>query len=131
MIKVNAIIEVKAIEKDLLKKQMKDIVKLLDKERIRFYNSSVGEIIEEDGFFSSFIEFDADFDGFEQLAHFIFFFSPVFVGIRKMDPISQADLQNGINEMTHMVNGYNKYILTLMSREELRKMNEKLFETMR
>jgi DNA-binding HxlR family transcriptional regulator len=129
-IRVKAIIEVQAIEKELLKKQLDKIEEALKKEQnFTVYAAEKAEIIQEGEHFSSYLEVDLTVKDFSSLVRLMFFYGPTSVEVLRPEKIELGldDLQDGLLEISSMVQAYTEFIAKRLNQEELAEFNKKLF----
>lgn len=130
-IRIQAMIEVQAIEPNLLKKQLKDIEKKLrDEPDFTVYDVEHADPIKEGENFTGFIEINMSVKDFKTLVYLLFFYGPSAIEVIKPSKleITAGDLQDGLIDMSNMIHGYTNYITKLMTRKELEDFNKKLFD---
>ncbi len=130
-LRLKIIIEAKAIEQDILKKQMKDIEKALRKEKdFTIYDIRRARIIKDGEYYSAYQDINLSVRNFKALVKLMYFYGPVSAEVIKPNKyeIAISDLQEGLADMAHMIQSYNQYVLELMSRKELNEFYNKLYE---
>lgn len=130
-LRMKVIIEGLAIEEELLKKQMNDVKKALEKEKdFTIYDIRMEKIAKVGEHYSTFLEVNLSVKDFKALVKLMYFFGPSSVEILKPDKleIPLSDLQDGLVDMAEMIQAYNHYILKMMNRQELAEFHRKLYE---
>ena len=84
--------------------------------------------MESNDYYSSFLDVNFSVKSFSALVRFMIFFGPTSVEVIKPDKItfSAQDLQDGLIDLSDMVQGYTEYITKLMNRQELESFNREL-----
>jgi len=129
-LRLKVFIEMQAIEEELLKKQMDKLSKAIENDKeFTVYSIEKAEIVKEGEYYSSYLEVNFSVKNFTALVKFMFFYGPSSVEIIKPDKIefSAQDLQDGLVDMSEMIQKYSAYITRLLNREELEKFHKKLF----
>ncbi len=132
-LRIHAIIEMQAVEKELLEKHLNQFTKSIkEDEHFTVYNVTSEEIIqtEEDGMFSTFIQTDITLKDFKSIIYFMFFYGPSSVEVIRPKEIKlQAeDLQEGLMDLAEMVQKYTEYITSIMKEKDLQDFTKKLYE---
>lgn len=130
-LRIHAYIEMKAIEEELLTKQLSRIENALQIERdFTIYSLEKAEIIKEGEYYSSYLEVNMTLRDFTSLVRFMFFYGPSTVEVLKPDKIefTAQDLQDGLIDVSDMVHKYTEYITKLMNREELERFHKNLYK---
>ena len=130
-LRLNAFIEMQAIEKTLLENQLTKIEAALNKEKdFTIYSIEKAEIKKEGDYYSSYLEVNLTVRDFTMLIHFVMFYAPASLEVIKPGKINftAQDLQDGLVDLSDMVHKYTDYITKLMNREELDRFHRKLFE---
>ncbi len=125
------VIEVKAIEEELLKKELNTIRTALEKDKdFTVYDVKQAEFLLVDEYISSYLEVNLSVKNFLSLAKLLFYYGPVNIEVLKPATweISADDLQDGLVEWSSMVHGYSNYIAQSMSRQELEKFHQNLYK---
>ena len=123
-IKIRAIIELKAVEENLLKKHLEKISEAIQKEKaFTVYGVNLAEIVEEDGMYSSFIEVTLTAKDFSALVKFLFYYGPTSVEVMKPNKIefSQFEFQEGLVELADIFQKYATYFSKKLTKAELDK----------
>ncbi|HLD59325.1 MAG TPA: hypothetical protein VI977_06890 [archaeon] len=135
-LRLRAYIEMQAIEETLLKKNMDKIAAAMQKETVfTVYSlekakvSQQEESAQQQGYYSAYIEVNLSVKDFASLIKFMFFYSPSSIEVIKPEKVyfSAHDLQDGLIDMTDMINKYSNYIAKAMNKEELEKFHDKLY----
>ncbi|MBU1121015.1 MAG: hypothetical protein ABIE23_06450 [archaeon] len=129
-IRLNAIIEVQAIEENLLKKQLKEIREALEKEEFfQVYDVMEAEIAEQDEHYSSYLEVSLSAKNLMALMRLMFLYGPTSVEVLKPEKfeVEMGELQEALMAMADVVHSYTEYIAKKLSREELENFNKQLF----
>jgi len=130
-IRLRITIEVQAVEEELLKKQLEDIMVALKKERaFLIYDSRIGEPVKMEEHYSSFIEANLSVNDFRSMVRLVLFYGPSAVEVVKPAKVefNASEIQEGLVDMAEMVQNYTSYIAKLMSRKELEEFNAKFYE---
>ena len=123
-IKIRAMIELKAIEENLLKKHLVKIEEALKKEtNFTMYGVTTAEIVEEGEMYSSFIEVTLTVKDFASLIKFLFYYGPTSVELMKPQKIefSQYEFQEGLVELSDIFQKYADYFTKKLTKTELDK----------
>ncbi|MDD3159493.1 MAG: hypothetical protein PHQ98_00820 [Candidatus ainarchaeum sp.] len=132
-IRLNSIIEFKAIEENLLKKNLDDICEALKKEKnFTIYDIKQAEIIEEadSEMYASFIEVNLSIKDFSSLILFLFYYGPTSIELIKPTKVefSQYEFQDGLHALSEIFQKYAYFLTEKMTREELGKFYEKAYK---
>lgn len=130
-VKLRAIIELQAIEETLLKKQLEKLKEALEKHKqFKVYSIEIPEITKNGEYFASYMDVNFSVKDFSSLVRFMFFYGPASIEILKPAKIefSAQDLQDGLIEMSDMVQKYSHHIAKNMNKQELDSFHEKLFK---
>jgi len=129
-IKLRAIIELRAIESNLLKKHLEKIKEALEKEKnFTIYGVNVADIAEEEDMFSSFVEVTLTVKDFPTLIRFLFYYGPTTVEVMKPEKIefSQYEFQEGLVELSEIFQKYADYFTKHLTKENLEKFYSDLY----
>jgi len=121
-IKIRAIIELKAIEKNLLKKHLDKIKSAIESENsFTVYGVNVAEIVEDDDMYSSFIEVTLTVKDFPSLMKFLFYYGPTSVEVMKPSKIefSQFEFQEGLVTLSEIFQKYADFAMKHLNKEEI------------
>ena len=134
-VKIRAVVEVHAVEEELVRKAVEQIRRNLAKERgVHVERAETSEIRrdEESGMYSAFLDLTLVFEGFEPLMHFLFFYGPSVIEVLGPERASfdMGDLQRGLLEAASMIQGYVTYITKLMGEKELKEFNRRLWQSL-
>ncbi|MFA6269382.1 MAG: hypothetical protein WCW13_01995 [archaeon] len=130
-IKIRAIIEMKAIEENLLKKHLQKVTDALGKEEVfTIYGINQAEIVEEDEMYSSFIEVTFTAKDFASLLKFLFYYGPTTVEVMKPSKIefSQFEFQEGLVELSDIFQKYADYFQKKLTKSELDKFYNDIYK---
>ncbi len=131
-IRISAIIEMQAVEKDLLQKTVNDLEKAIKKEkRFTVYSTNVDEVKELDtGYYSTLIDLNLTLKDFRSLIYFIYFYGPSSVEILRPNElkIKADDLQEGLMDALEMIHKYNNYVSKILSKEDVEKLMKKIYK---
>ncbi|MBI5553939.1 MAG: hypothetical protein HY917_04335 [Candidatus Diapherotrites archaeon] len=131
-LRLRVVIEAQSIESELLQKQLNSLTDSMKKEPdFTVYDSFIAKIIElkDPQKYSGYVEATLTVRDFRALIRLMYFYGPISVEVlapEKMD-FSLPELQDGLNDMAHMIQSYNDYVISLMSRNELNQFYNKLF----
>jgi len=133
---VHAIIEVEAVEEEILRRALDDIVQRLKEEKGFVVKNVAVEEIEKDeetNIYYSHIDATIVFPGLEPLTYFLFFYGPSVVEVLTTDPIEldPGDLQRALVLASNMIHGYVTFISRLMGKKELEEFNREILKKLR
>jgi hypothetical protein len=123
-IRINAIIEFKAIEKSLLKKHLKKIKSAIEKEKLlTVYDIEEAEIIEEDDMYASFLDVNFTVKNFPALVKFLFYYGPTSIEVLQPSKVQMPsyELQEGLIELSEIFQKYATFFTKKLNQEELEK----------
>ena len=129
-IKIRAIIELKAVEENLLKKHLEKITEALQKEtRFTIYGINQAEIVEEDEMYSSFLEVTLTVKDFPMLISFLFYYGPTTVEVMKPSKIelSSYEFQEGLVTLSEIFQKYAEYFTQKLTKAELDKFYKDIY----
>lgn len=130
-IKVNAMIELKAVEPTLLKKHLGKIKEALEKEKnFTIYSIKDAEIIEEGDMYSTFVEVVLTVKDLTTLIAFLFYYGPSTVELMKPSKIefSQAEFQDGLVYLSEIFQKYATFTMKNLKKDELDKFYNSLYK---
>lgn len=130
-LRLRIMIEGKAIELELLKKQMKEMETALKAEKgFRLYDIQLAKAIKQGEHYSSYLEINLSVKGFRELMKLLFFYGPASLEVVKPSKLelSADELQDGLVDAAIMIHAYNNYIAKMMSRAEVAEFHKKLFK---
>jgi hypothetical protein len=130
-IKIRAIIEMKAIEENLLKKHLSKITETLQKEKIfTIYGISQAEIVQDDDMYSSFLEVTLTTKDFSSLIKFLFYYGPTTIEVMKPTKLefSQFEFQEGLVELSEIFQKYADYFQSKLTKAELDKFYKDIYD---
>lgn len=130
--RLNCIIEVQAIEEELLKKTLKEIEEMLRNDSaFTIYGIKTAEILKNEGgeYYSSFLEANLTAKDFKAIVHLMFYYAPISIEVVKPEKIElwANDLQDALVDMSELIHAYADQITKLMNRKELEEFNRSLF----
>ncbi len=129
-LRIRAFIEMQAIEEGLLKKQVEKLEESMNKDKsFTLYNMSKAPLEKQGDYYSTYLEANFSVKDFTSLISFMFFYGPSSVEVVKPAKIefSAQDLQDGLVELSDMVQKYSNTIHKLLNRKELEDFNKSLF----
>ncbi len=130
-VRLRAIIELQAIEENLLKKQVEKLTEALDKQdQFKIYSMEKAEIGKTGEYFSTFLDINMSLKDFSSVVRFMFFYGPTSIEVVKPAKIefTAQDFQDGLVEMSDMVQKYTLYVTKLLNRQELEAFHKELFK---
>jgi len=130
-IKIKAMIELKAVEENLLKKHLGKIKESLQKEKkFTIYGITEAPIIEEDELYASFIDVTLTVKDFVTLVAFLFYYGPSSVEVIKPSKIefSQPEFQDGLVYLSEVLQKYATFTMQHLNKEELDKFYNELYK---
>jgi len=130
-IKIRSIIEIKAIEENLLKKSLNKIKEAIEKEpTFTVYGITQAEIVEEDDMYSSFLEVTITVKDFPALVKFLFYYGPSSIEVMKPQKIeiSQFEFQEGLISLSEIFQKYAEYFQNHLTKEEVNKFYKDLYD---
>jgi predicted transcriptional regulator len=128
-LRLKAIIEMQAIEPELLKKANESITEALKKEKnLTIYSIKTNPVLKQEDNYSSFLELNISVKNFRALVQFMYFYGPSSIEIIKPAKIelSAQDLQDGLIDMAEMIQKYTQYITQLLNRQEMEALHKKI-----
>ncbi len=133
---LHAVIEVEAVEEEVLRKSLEEIVEKMEKEKgFVVRNVAISEIEKDEELNIYYGHIDATilFPGLEPLIYFLFFYGPSVVEVLSTEDvkIDPGDLQRALVLAANMIHGYVTYISRLMTRKELEEFNRKLYRELK
>lgn len=129
-LRLKVLIEVHAIEKTLVEKQLNEIIATLKKEtEFTIYDTFKEQIVKEGGYYSTFLDVNLSVKDFRSLMRLMFLYGPSSVEVLKPEKweIQMDALQDGLMLAADIVQGYTDYISKKMNQEELLRFNAKVF----
>ncbi len=130
-LRIRAFIEMQAIEKELLKRQMQKLQESMEQDKdFTIYSLEAAPIEKAREYYSSYFELNFSAKNFSALVKFMFFYGPTSVEVIKPNKVefSAQDLQDGLVEMADMVLKYSSYIQRLLNKKELEKFYQELYK---
>lgn len=131
--RLQIIIEIQAVEEELLKKQIEKVLATMEKEPyFRIYAHSSAPIEKVGERYSTFLEVNLSVRDFRALVRLMFFYGPTSVEVIKPKEIKFTidDFQNGLVDMSEMVHGYAEYIMGILSRQQVEEFNQRLYKSL-
>ena len=129
-LRLKILIEIQAIEENLLKKQLKEILEAIKKDKnFTVYDVFKAEIVKEGQHFASYMEINLSVKNFSSLMRLMVLYGPSGIEVIKPNKIDMSihELQDGLVLLADIIQRYNEYIAKKMNLEELTKFNQKLF----
>ncbi len=129
-LRLRAIIEIKAISEELLKKEMEKVKSLLQNEKdFTIYSVIEAEPIKEAEHYSSYLDVNLSLKDFRAISKLLFFYGPSALEVLKPEKITFAadDLQDALVEMASYIQSYNQYIARLANKAQLEEFRKQLF----
>ena len=129
-LRLKAMIEVHAIEKSLVEKQLNEIIATLEKEQdFTIYDTMKAKIVKEGEYYSSFLDINLSLRDFRALMRLMFLYGPSSIEILKPEKweIQMDALQDGLILAADVIQGYTDYIAKKMNQAELMGFNASLF----
>ncbi len=130
-LRIRAFIEMQAIEEELLKKQLDKLEDAMKKDKsFTLYSLDRAKIDKQGEYYSTYFEINFSVKDFVSLVKFMFFYGPTSVEVVKPSKIefSAQDLQDGLIEMSDMVQKYSQTIHKMLSKQELDKFTADLYK---
>lgn len=128
-IRIKAIIEMNALEPELLKKATGKILESIQKEKaFTVYNAKTNPVLKQAEDYSTFIELNVSAKNFRSIVQFMYFYGPSSVEVIKPAKLefSAQDMQDGLMDMAGMIQTYTQYITKLLNRQELEALHQKI-----
>lgn len=128
-IRAKAIIEMIAIEPDLLKKTTEKLIENLKKEpTFTIYDIKTHTVMKQEEDYSTFLDINFSAKDFRAIVRFMYFYGPSSMEIIKPAKIelSAQDFQDGLMDMADMIQAYTQYIAKMMNRQELENLHNKI-----
>jgi len=130
-IRLSAMIELKAIEENLLKRHLERIKEALHKEEsITIYSVEEAEIVYEEEMYCSFVEINISLKDFTSLIRFLFYYAPVSIEVLKPKKVefSQYEFQEGLLELSDIFQKYAEYFTKNLTKKELDKFYKDVYK---
>ncbi|MBI4053521.1 MAG: hypothetical protein HY394_05815 [Candidatus Diapherotrites archaeon] len=130
-LRIRGIVEIQAITQELVQEHLDKLGKSLSSDKnylVYSLEKAPIEKMESNDYYSSFLDVNFSVKTFSALVRFMIFFGPISVEVIKPDKITfpAQDLQDGLIDLSDMVQGYTEYITKLMNRQELESFNREL-----
>lgn len=130
-LRLEAYIEMQAIEKKLLEKHLNEMMeKLKNNPELTIYSIKKASIQKpaETEYYSSYIELNFTVKDFSSLIQFMFFYGPSTIEVLKPEKISLKafDFQDGLMQLADISQKYNTYIRKALNKKELEEFNKKI-----
>ena len=129
-VRVRIIIEARSIEESLLQKELSRIEKLLQEDaEFTVYQSTIHPVAREESHYLSYIEASLGVKQFKSLIKLMFHYGPASVEVIKPASLqlSAHELQEGLLDVSQMVQLYTQYIAQTMSKQDLAKFYHELY----
>lgn len=130
-LRIRAFIEMQAIEEELLKKQIEKLEETMNQDKsFTLYSLDKAPVEKHGEYYSTYFEISFSVKDFSSIIKFMFFYGPSSIEVVKPAKVefSAQDLQDGLVEMSDMVQKYSNTIHRLMNRAELEKFNSELYK---
>jgi len=130
-IKIRSIIELKAVEENLLKKHIEKLKETLSKEKsFTVYGFSVADINLEEEMYTSFVEITITVKDFPALVGFLFYYAPSSVEVMKPSKIefSQSEFSDGLVFLTELFQKYAHFAMEHLNKEEMDKFYKDIYD---
>jgi predicted transcriptional regulator len=130
-IRIRAIIEMKAVEENLLKKHLGQIADSLKNNKgFTIYSLEEAKITQIEDMYSSFLEINMSVKDFSSIVLFLFYYGPTSIEVLKPARIefSQFEFQEGLVELSDIFQKYADYLTKHLNKEELEKFNDSLYQ---
>ncbi|MDP2666936.1 MAG: hypothetical protein Q8P05_05560 [Candidatus Diapherotrites archaeon] len=124
-------IEVQSIDEGVVGKQLNRILETLAKEPFfKVYSTRLEPTMKVEDMFSGFADVNLSVRDFRALIRLMFFYGPASVEVVKPAKIefSLQDFQDGLVDMTEMVQGYASYIMSLLNRQKVDDFHDQLIQ---
>jgi len=129
-IRLRAVIEVQAIEENLLKKQLKEIIKAIREEKeFNIYDIEEAKIEKHEEAYSSYLQVELSVKDLNSLLRLMFLYGPSSVEVlrpKKLE-VELSELQDALITISDIVHSYSDYIAEKLNREELEAFTKKLY----
>ncbi|MFH0954731.1 MAG: helix-turn-helix domain-containing protein [Candidatus Micrarchaeota archaeon] len=130
-LRVRATIELKAIEPELLKKQLDKLGEAIQNDpEFTVYNISKATTLKDDDWYSTFLDLTIGIKDFKTLVKFMYYYGPSSIEVLKPSTIQfdGHDLQEGLLDMAQMIHAYSNQLVKLMNRTEIERLNRQLYK---
>jgi hypothetical protein len=128
-IRIKAVIEMIAIEPEILKKATDKITESLQNDKsFTVYDLKIHPVLKQEEDYSTFVDLNVTAKDFRSIVKFMYFYGPSSVEIIKPAKIelSAQDFQDGLMDMAEMIQNYTQYIARMMNRQELESLHQRL-----
>lgn len=129
-IRLNCMIEIKAIEEGLLTKSINEIEEgLRTDQAFTIYDIKKAEPLQDGEYYSSFLEVNLSLRDFKAITRLMFYYAPQAIEVLKPEKIELTpdDLQDALVDMSELIHAYADQITRLMNRKELEDFTRKLY----
>lgn len=130
-IKVQMILDVEGVVKEIVDKHLDNIKIMLEKEKdITIYDIKKSDLLEQDNSYFGYIDITCTVKDFATLVRVIMYYCPSSIEVlspTKYD-ISMYELQDGLIELSHRTQNYIKELQKRLSREENQLAMQKFYE---
>ncbi len=126
---IRAYIEIQAVSKELLEKNLKRIEETMKKEkRFQVYACDIAEIIESEGFFASYLELELSMVNMLDLMRFVIYYGPSSIEFLNKDKITLdiQELQDSYIELIDILQKYTTFISKNLKQTEIDKLYKKI-----
>jgi len=128
-IRLKAMIEMVALEPELLKKATDTLIANLNKEaKFTIYSIKTQSVMKHEDDYSTYLDINFSVKDFSSIVRFMYFYGPSSVEVIKPAKIdlSAQDFQDGLMDMAELIQTYTQYITKLMNRQELENLHNKI-----
>ncbi len=130
-IKINMIVDVEGVIKEIVEKHIENIKTLLDKEKdITIYDIKKSDILEQDNSYYGYVTVTCTVKDFSALIRLMMFYAPSSIEVvspNKYD-VSLYELQDGLIELSQKTQMYIKELQKRLSKEETRSIMQKFYK---
>lgn len=129
MVRIHAIIETHAVEPEILKKQTSKLAQSIEEDAdFIVYAISLAPTLKQEESYSTFIDVNLSVKHFRALVRFMYFYGPSSVEVLRPTKLEldAHDLQEGLMDLTQMIQKYSELLTKLLNRAELEDLNKRL-----
>lgn len=130
-LRLRAVIELSAVEPELLKKQVDNMETAIRKDAdFTVYEFTKAPTLKEDDWYSSYLDLTFSVKDFKTLVKFMYYYGPSTMEVLRPSTISFEghDLQEGLLDMSQMIHAYTNHLVKLMNRSEIEALNRQLYK---
>lgn len=130
-IKINMIVDVEGVIKEIVEKHIENVKNLLEKEKdITIYDIKKSDILEQDNSYYGYVTITCTVKDFSALIRLMMFYAPSSIEVvspNKYD-VSLYELQDGLIELSQKTQMYIKELQKRLSKEETRSIMQKFYK---